>query len=313
MVRNAVALALLVSVVGIGAGACIEASASTQTAGAPSRPRTIAANTAAARTDASALLSRLRLPTGTRETSTEPSGDGRLLAQPGIGPPATPNAIDAHRLWVVPGGRVQTLASIAAHPPARSKLVSSGFGADHGVTTYEYKVFAWPPIRGVISMRWLVVEAVQLLHRLTALRADAQVVWVTPRAVSERIPSIAHLLRIEVRSSIAGNRPHQRPLSFSSIGRIDKLIALLNSLPVEQPGTRNCPADFGIRVRLTFFARPGAHPLAIASIDPQGCGDVGLTLEGQREPALASEGGLTRRSLIARIDRLLGVSLDVHP
>jgi hypothetical protein len=91
---------------------------------------------------------------------------------------------------------------------------------------------------------------------------------------------------------------------------------LLNSLPAAQPGIRNCPADFGITVRVAFYPTPRAKPSAVADIDPQGCGGVGLTLNGIPQPALASEplpepGHPSTGSLIARLDRALRVKLHV--
>lgn len=229
-----------------------------------------------------------------------------------------PNVVDGHAWWVLPGVRSKVLAYIRTHPPAGTTIAFSGSAATHGRTTSESVAFAWPPIADVLGMRWLVITVVQIPGGPTGLRADAQVVWITPRPVSEAIPGGAHLLRISVNSVIAANQPHQRPLRVTSAHKIAQVIALLNSLPAAQPGVTSCPADFGISVRLAFYPTPRATPSAVAEIDPQGCGGVGLTLDGRPQPRLSGEpppmpGQPPTRSLIGRIDRTLGVKLRVTP
>ncbi len=136
----------------------------------------------------------------------------------------------------------------------------------------------------------------------------AQVVWVTPHPASETIPAGAHLLRISVGSSLKPNQPKQRPLTVTSAQKIDRIAALIDALPAAQPGLRACPVDFGITVRLAFYRKRGASPLAIAKADPGGCGPVALTIEGRAQPAL--EGGA---QLLERVRRVLGVKLDTSP
>jgi hypothetical protein len=150
----------------------------------------------------------------------------------------------------------------------------------------ESVTFAWPALPGVLSTRWLVLTATQLPHGSTALRADAQVVWVTPRSSSDRIPAGARRLNVSVTSELKGNLAPQLPFSIGSAKRIEGVVALLNSLPAAQPGTRSCPEDPGIRVRLAFYPKSTASPLAVARIDPYGCGGVQLTIGGRPQPPL---------------------------
>ncbi|HEY7934289.1 MAG TPA: hypothetical protein VID48_10750 [Solirubrobacteraceae bacterium] len=167
-------------------------------------------------------------------------------------------------------------------------------------------------------MRWLIVTVVQLPDGSTGLRMDAQVVWVTPRPASERIPSGTHTLLVSVGGVIPANNPKQRPLTVSSSKKINGIVGLLNVLPAAQPGVFSCPVDFGVRVRLAFYARRGVAPLAIAIVDPDGCGGVSLTIGGQPQPPLGSKahpGSSTpsRTSLVQQIDHLLGVKLKIGP
>lgn len=277
-----------------------------------------AANQAAARADAAALLGELSLPTGATEFSSEPAGDEGLLAYAGAGGPATPNVVEAHAWWTVPGSRAEVMAYVRGHPPNGSALISWGSGDTRGLTSFESVTFAWPAVAGVLSTRSLVLTAVQLPHGSTGLRADTQVVWVTPRPASERIPAGARRLDVSVTSSLKGNLAPQRPFSVASAQRIEAIVALLNALPAAQPGVRACPDDPGIRLALAFYQPDAASPSAVATIDPYGCGGVRLTIGGRPQPPLGSEalpGTSTTRepSLILRIDRVLGVNLKISP
>jgi len=86
---------------------------------------------------------------------------------------------------VLPGAPAQALTYIRAHPTAGSTLTGTDSGSTRGVITSESLTFAWPPITGVLDTRQLSITAVALTGTITALRADAQVVWVTPRPTSE--------------------------------------------------------------------------------------------------------------------------------
>jgi hypothetical protein len=130
----------------------------------------------------------------------------------------------------------------------------------------------------------------------------------TAQAASEPVPIGARLLRISVSASIKANQPRQRPLTVTSAKKIEKIAASIDALPAERPGLRACPVDFGIRVRLAFYRRRGAAPLAVAEDDPGGCGPVRLTIEGRAQPPL--ECGA---QLLGRVDRVLAVKLDTVP
>lgn len=154
------------------------------------------------------LLSEPPLPLGSSESSTEPAEDDSLLAHPGIGPPATPNAVDEHAWWLVPVAPAEALAYICAHLPAgTTRPESVGRGpSEPNVPDNEIAAFTPPGSPGT-----LVIKAIQLPNGSTALRADAQVVWITPRPASETIPSGAHLLRITSTAGRPLRRHMQRP------------------------------------------------------------------------------------------------------
>ena len=294
----------------------------TTAVGGLARPESAAANQADARAEAAVLLGEVSLPAGATESSSEPADEG-LLAHAGAGAPDTPNLVEDHAWWTVPvspvpGSRAEVMAYIRGHPPSGSTLISSGSGGGRGSTAFESVTFAWPAVAGVLSMRWLVLTAAQLPHGSTALRVDAEVVWVTPRPASERIPAGARRLNVSVTSSLKGNLAAQRPFGVASGKRIEGVVALLNALPAAPPGVRSCPDDPGIRLRLAFYQPDAASPSTVATIDPYGCRGVQLTIGGRPQAPLGSEAlsgtGTTRKpSLIIRIDRVLGIKLKISP
>jgi hypothetical protein len=312
MTRIAYTLGAVVCVVSVGAGAVsVAADISARGAsgsGAAAVEPTAAANESAAQADAASLLTELSLPEGATQSSIEPAEDDSLLAHPGVGPPATPNVVDDHAWWLLPGAPAEVLAYIRAHLPAGTTRALANRGLEGpNVPHNESEAFAWPPITDVLAMRWLVVEVVELPDGSTGLRADAQVVWETPRPAPETIPQGSHLLRVSVHGSLKGEQPTQRPLSVTSLKKINAIVALLNALPASQPGLRSCPIDRGIRVRLAFYARRGVAPLAVADVNPEGCGGVALTIGGTPQPELESG------ALLKQVDHLLGVKLNTDP
>jgi hypothetical protein len=271
----------------------------------------------AAQADAASLLAELPLPPGSSESATEPAEDDSLLARPGIGPPATPNAVDVHAWWLVPVSSAEALVYVCTHLPAgtiSTTLVERGISGPN-IPENETGVFRVPRSPGT-----LVVKAVRLPNGSTALRADAQVVWITPRSPSETIPSGSHLLRISAHSESRranADEPESQKLSMlerlpwtvRSVAQIEAVVGLLNALGVIQPGLRLCPLSLlDTSVQLSFYATPGAAPLAVADIEPGGCGGVSLTIGGVPQPSL--QGGW---SLISEIGKALGVNPAVGP
>ena len=269
----------------------------------------------AAQADAAALLAELPLPAGSSESATEPAEDDSLLAHPGEGPPVTPSAVDEHAWWLVPASPEETLLYICTHLPAATTSATIFEGGLTGPNIPENAIGALT-VPG--SPGTLVVWTVRLPDGSTALRADAEVVWLTPRPASETIPSGARLMRIAVHAPgwPGGFEPEplallaRLPGQVTSVAQIDEIVSLLNGLDVSQPGVRSCPIERAANsnVELSFYANAGAAPLAVADIRLEGCGGVDLTLAGVPQPSL--EGG---SRLIGPIGAILGVDASVGP
>ncbi len=294
-------------IVAAGAGAV---AGSSPTSAHPSRPTSAhmsaRTNRRLARADTAQLLTQLGLPPGAVRSVHEPQGGGRVLAHPGQ-TQATPNFVDRHAWWTAPGSANALMSYINSHRPAGASLVSSGTGYLGRAVVFE--TFGWPATEGRLSSRWLVLEAVGLPRHRTGLRADAEDVWITPRPASERIPSRSTSLVVSVRR---GGKVLNGPFTFTRTMPIAAATGLINSLPAFQPGVSACPEDSGVDVRLVFRLAGISPPLAVADVDPQGCGDVGLRLRGRPQPPLASDGFPgSGRTVTASLVQQLGTALGL--
>jgi hypothetical protein len=265
--------------------------------------RTTAGNQRAAAADAASLLARLNLPTSAVRQAGEPAGDDGTLGQP-TSRTGSGNQVDVPAWWVVPETPQQVLAYIDDHPPAGGTRDLSGQSTSSGEPTVTATGFGWPSVPGRLGLRWLVVAIVPLQDGSTGVRADAEVVWIQTRPHSERIPATAR--RVVVTNS-RGSTLVQGPITITARATVARIVSLLNRLPAWQPGAYACPADFGWHIRVAFYADPDrvGSPIAVATIDPTGCGVVRLTLAGRAQPALADGSTATKR-----LSALLHVKLD---
>lgn len=87
-----------------------------------------------------------------------------------------------------------------------------------------------------------------------------------------------------------GSKKPPKPTAITDPAKVRKLVALINGLSPPLPGIRNCPADFGDGLTLTFRASPHGPPLAVATAELSGCQGVGLTIGGKPQPGL--QGGI---------------------
>jgi hypothetical protein len=285
-------------------GVALVALAATGAVAATGR-NTAASNRAAAQADAISLLATVNLPPGARRLTRKPGGTGTWLSAP-ANAPATPNLIDGTQWWEYDGTPQSLLSYVRAHRPAGSSLSMAGSGRG----TYLAVSYAWPPVAGVLSLRQVSLGVVAM-HGRSIARVDAEDVWVSPRPVTERIPGNISRLTLEVKR---GNVVRQGPQVFASRARIDKVVSVLNQLPRAQPGVSACPVDPGIVVVLKFFTARSQTPEAVAVIDPYGCGGVSLTLNGRRQPELASgpiPGEPAATTLTRVLQRDLGVRIRI--
>jgi hypothetical protein len=139
----------------------------------------------------------------------------------------------------------------------------------------------------VLHARDLVVEVTGMGNGQTAIRVDAQVSWQPPRPASERVPSAFCVVTITQLPSLG---PHARrppaPVTVTDLAVVRRLTALVDNLQLSTIGLgAPCPPLPGGGIRLTFLARAGGLPLAVAQ-GPAACGTVQFSAGGKRQPAL---------------------------
>ncbi len=244
---------------------------------------TSAANRARAKADAPWLLGLLELPSGAVRAATEPAGDDGILAQPGYDE-LTPNLVDAHAWWTVPGTASDVLAYVAAHVPPDAKLSTSRGG--NVAPGYESESFSLPAITGVLSERVLAITVEQLARGTTAVRTDGEAVWISARPAWEQIPAGVRTVTYTARTTTRSGKPGRGSGPIILTGaQARELGNFINRLELVQPGERSCPAALDTSVALRFADARGAT-VARAVEWPTGCAYVSLKIGNRTGPAL---------------------------
>ena len=282
-------------VVGAVAAAAVASAGPLHTSGAN-------ANRRAARVDARRILSLVRLPAGATAVSADPSRHARLNSA-ALGT-AGGALVDLHRFYRVPGSPAAALSWLRAHPPAGTQPFGSGTVSGPGYQVDALAFSLRPTDRE--STRSLVVSVTAARGGGTALRVDAQVVWIVPRPSTEAVPRGVRFVTATGRSVdiLTGRVTTTGPVDVTAPGKVARIVRLVNELPLVQPGPIACPLDTGAGAVLKFYDRQGGAVVAQADAGASGCGVVSFWLHGSVEPALS--GG---PDLIDRVNRLLGTHL----
>jgi len=140
----------------------------------------------------------------------------------------------------------------------------------------------------------------------TALRVDAQVVWIVPRPSTEAVPRGVRFVTATGRSVdiLTGRVTTTGPVDVTEPGKVARIVSLVNELPLAQPGPIACPLDTGAGAVLKFYDRQGGPVVAQADAGESGCGLISFWLRGKVEPPLSGGPGL-----IEHLNRLLGTHL----
>jgi hypothetical protein len=230
------------------------------------------------------------------------------LTEPGERP-ATPDLASVTRSWRVPGRPPSVLAWIRAHLPSGFTPDGTGRGNGSWIDT-----FALPAVPAVLTQRELVVLAVPFEGQ-TAIRVDAQVVWLPARPAAERVPPDAAVVTV---TPVFGLNPSpraerlDRAFTVTDPAKVARIAAVVNGLTRFPDGTFSCPAEFGGQMRLTFATRPGGPVLARLAAQYGGCGSVSVRIGGRDMPAL-SELPESGPPLQQQVLAIAGVSWPVQP
>jgi hypothetical protein len=220
-------------------------------------------------------------------------------------------SLTAHAWWTVPGDPQSVIDAIEANPPAGATQNGTGSGGNFKTGTSELDVdYQWPPIAGVLGPRLLRVTVTSLGRGLTGVLAESQSVWIVPRPASERIPAATRVVQI---SSAVPGAADGGTVTVTRGGQVGSIVALLNRLPIVQPGATGCPALIdGKTITMTFRASSSGPALAVLQFvdyepwkaaSSNECAPVQLSLAGRQRPAL--DGG----DFVSRIERIIGLNI----
>jgi hypothetical protein len=233
--------------------------------------------------------------------------------------PITPDLASVQRWWRVPGRPQEVLAWIRAHlPPGFTPAgtgTSTGNASGSGVRSASWTdMFALPAVPEVLIQRELVLLAVRSGSQ-TAIRVDAQVVWLPARPGAERVPPTASVLTV---TPVFGLNPSpraerlDRAFTVTDPAQVARIAAVVNGLPRSPAGAFSCPADSGAQMRLTFSIGPGGPVVARLTAEYGGCGTVSVRIGGRDMPAL-SEYPRSGPPLPQQVLAIAGVSWPVEP
>jgi hypothetical protein len=263
---------------------------------APAIPAPPAGSRAEADALARLLLSRLRLPAGTRRLPPTPVPP--YLGEPAYSP-ADSALLDDHEFFAVPLPPGALSDYLVAHVPAG--MISGGTGQSSGPgepTTLDVGYQAISVPAGIYSAQ-VVLTMVPDRSGRSVLRADAQVIWYPPRSAAEYVdPDRYHVLTMAV--TIYGRRVHTVRKVVTSQADIARLAEALDRSPAEPPVTINCPLIL-VTYQLSLSVSRHTRPVVVVWANDIGCGGTAITVNGRPQPALADGGAVA-----AAANRALG-------
>ncbi len=281
------ALALVVAA-GVPAAA-LSRTAPRATAG--SRP-TVASNRALAQSLAGTLIGEVPLPAGATEVSSDPEPSS---SNPWLGSsedvPLSPLVVDVVRFWRVPGDPKSVMDRIAAHPPSgftRSGNESGSGGGGVRLWGVHFGASIPGPISRRIAQEELTIATTAADGGGTALRADAQVVWMIPRPASETIPAGVGSVLVSVDHHGGGA---VKEALVTAPGKVARLVSYVDSRQLVQPSLLGCPA-IGPSTRvldLRFLGSAGTRAAPLARVVEDGCDGLTFSVRGRREHPLAED------------------------
>jgi hypothetical protein len=238
---------------------------------------------------------------------------GRLpvswLAQPPA-EPLSPDLVIRSGWWRVAGQPKAVLAWLQAHrPPGFS---SDGTGTIGTIPTGSrrapaaapppvdarmwYAEFALPDVPGVLLNRVLSVAVASDGPGQTAIRVDAEAVWVPAKPAAELIPVSARVVTIRPAAGDVPPATADHQVTVTDRSQVARIAAAVNALPVyPRYGWVECGPGPGTGMVLTFRATAGGPALAVVTAYQELCPEVHVTVRGETMPVLAGAGTLFQR------------------
>jgi hypothetical protein len=222
---------------------------------------------------------------------------------------ATPNLVDVHRIWRVPGSPRKILALVRHSHPAGLRIDGGGSGGHHAIGQPEIETSWWVTFkadpRSGLGSETLTISMTAAPKGGTLLRADGQAVWLNTRSPAERVPAGESSIEI-------ARGPTYRQITLrrtiSAAGSVKRIVAAIDMLPIVQPGTTACPEEpLGPVVRLSFRNHTGkvlAQAAQAAGSEVGNCSPMYFSIKGHEQKPL-TEG----RGVIDTASQIVGVEL----
>jgi hypothetical protein len=297
----AVLVALVVGVVALRPGSGSEqthtggeAATSAPTTSRPSHRAGEDRAKASARYRARQLLASFTPPAGAVPTGVHPP----LTDAPEK--PSTPNLIDLHQSWTVPGDAATVVADLKANPPAGMEVGGSGSGSGPNQPTV-YSVDYRDSAVDLVSLDGgLEVSVVQAGPGRVALRADALATWLPTRTSDQQVGSREKQVVIVHRSPSGTGTMTRHTATVTRHADLARIVKSIAELKRSLPGARSCPMDNGEQFQLSFSKGAGTPVDATVTVEVGGCGDVTLHLAGK--PPLDLQGSPELTALLQQLD-----------
>jgi hypothetical protein len=233
-----------------------------------------------------------------------------LLAQ--VSQPISPDLVTRTQWYLAPGQPLAVLGWVTAHCPSGMTLSGSGgvgwIPARCGSVRQLRPPPAMPgmPRSGMhFPQVWddmfssaageLVVSVAGDGPGKVAIRVDAQVIWLPAKPAAERIPATAKVVMI---MRVPGSEPQPAggaPVTITDPGKVARIAAVIDGLPVFPPGMGFCPLADGSGMRLTFRATLSGPALAVVTAQTGGCGAVAVTIGGNPMPTLGQAASMQQQ------------------
>lgn len=265
------------------------------------------ANRETAERHAAGTLTAFRVPPGAREEPNFPS-DVQALLRAGEMEMTDSRIVKRHEDWLVPGEPQAVLRWLVRHQGPGWKRDGGGifgYGSPEGQSFSAY-LYSRREVAGLFA-KDLLITLTRLPGHQTAVRAEAQTVWLRPRSPAERVPAGARFMTVSVERG--GER--LRSISSSNAALVRRVAKQINDLQVVQIQRPSCgpelpPGTVSKDVRFEFRAEPGSPLLAAATQEvPAGiCSPLLLEVLGKTAAPLEDGMRVVRsvRGLIKRMN-----------
>jgi hypothetical protein len=214
----------------------------------------------AAKAFAARLLTAALLPAGARSTRMVPPALQR--AQQVVG---SANLVDRGEAWLVDEPLSSVDAYVSDHVPGGMSCGGSSSSGGPGSGRSESVTQTLDRLPSGIQLAQLLVQLAPVTATESAVRVDAQVVFLPPKSPAEQVPASDRVVVIQRTGSLPGGGSAAATVTVTDPTTVQKLVGLLDGLDPQPPSVESCPAEL-LSYRLAFAPSVSAAPNYVATI-----------------------------------------------